>query len=248
MTSPTTNPALRRLFALAALLVLVASACSSDNEESTAADAVAEPVLDSDEEPESSMPESTPDDETAPQDDDAEQQQEDEPEQEAEAKPSTPENEAAPQADEPDEQAEPEPGTLEDDAESEADEPQEQTVSDAAAAIDDPLAAAAAKAFALVYDSDAPWVDKAPHLENAAALESSNAAYAAAGEQMGGIALDPTAAEVTGDTATVTYDVLFGGNPAYENLTRPIMLVDGVWVVSEAEYCGFLASARTPCS
>ncbi len=243
MTKPTTNPALRRLWAFAALLVLGVGACGSDSEASTAADAVDEPVSAADEKPELS----TSNNETAPQDDDLEQQQEDEPEQEAEAEPSTPENEAAAQADEPEEAAEPESSTPED-TEAAADEPQEQTVSDAAAAIDDPEAAAAAEAFALVYDSNAAWADKAPHLENAAALEASNAAYEAAGEQMGGVALAPTAAEVSGDTATITYNVLFGGNPAYEDLTRPIMLVEGVWVVSEAEYCSFLASARSPCS
>ncbi|MEM9464840.1 MAG: iron-siderophore ABC transporter substrate-binding protein [Actinomycetota bacterium] len=111
-----------------------------------------------------------------------------------------------------------------------------------------PEAEAAMAAFALVYDSSAAWEEKAPHLENAAALEASNAAYQAGGEGLGGIALDPTSATVDGDIATVIYDVYFGESAAYTGLDRTITLVDGVWVVAEADYCDFLASARTPCS
>ncbi|MEM7287893.1 MAG: ABC transporter substrate-binding protein [Actinomycetota bacterium] len=112
---------------------------------------------------------------------------------------------------------------------------------------EDPAAAAAAEAFRLVYDSAAAWEDKAPHLENADALQASNEAYMAGADGVGGIGLEPTNVVVEGDTATVTYNVLFGENPAYSDLTRTISLVDGVWVVSEADYCDFLASARTPC-
>jgi iron complex transport system substrate-binding protein len=52
---------------------------------------------------------------------------------------------------------------------------------------------------------------------------------------------------VDGSSATVTYDVLFAGNAAYNDLTGTISLVDGVWVVGRDEYCGFLESARTSC-
>lgn len=114
---------------------------------------------------------------------------------------------------------------------------------------DDEAAAAAIEAWALVFDSSADFGDKAPHLEDSGFLASSNASYAAAGESMGGISLDPTGAAIDddGDTATITYDVLFGEQPAYTDLTGTIGLVDGVWVVGREEYCGFLASARTPC-
>ncbi|MEM9520032.1 MAG: iron-siderophore ABC transporter substrate-binding protein [Actinomycetota bacterium] len=111
-----------------------------------------------------------------------------------------------------------------------------------------PEAEAAMAAFALVYDSNAAWEDKAPHLENAASLEASNAAYQAGGDGMGGISLDPTSATIDGDMATVIYDVYFGDSAAYTGLDRTITLIDGVWVVAEADYCDFLASARTPCS
>lgn len=87
----------------------------------------------------------------------------------------------------------------------------------------------------------------APHLQDAAALEASNTAYAEAGERMNGISLEPTSATVDGDVAVVTYNVLFAGNAAYEDLNGEIVLVDGNWTVTRDTYCGFLASARTPC-
>lgn len=103
-------------------------------------------------------------------------------------------------------------------------------------------------AWALVFDSTAEFAGKAPHLEDAAALESSNAAYAASGEGFGGFGMEPTAVEINGDEAIITYNVLFGGTAAYTDLTGTAHRVDGTWTVSREAYCGFLASARTPCS
>lgn len=106
---------------------------------------------------------------------------------------------------------------------------------------------AAMIAWSTVFDSTLAFDLKAPHLENAEALEASNAAYAAAGETMNGIALQATAATIDGDIATITYDVYFGANPAYTALEGEALLTNGVWMVSEASYCDFLGSARTPC-
>tara|TARA_B100001996_G_scaffold240630_1_gene186037 strand:+ start:1749 stop:2339 length:591 start_codon:yes stop_codon:yes gene_type:complete len=107
---------------------------------------------------------------------------------------------------------------------------------------------AAMDAFALVYDSNANWAEKAPHLENSDLLEASNEGYRAGSEGLGGITLRPSGVTVDGDTATIIYDVLFGENAAYESLDRVINRIDGVWVVSQEDYCSFLSSARTPCS
>lgn len=107
---------------------------------------------------------------------------------------------------------------------------------------------AALDAFEVVFDSAAAWSEKVPHLESADELETSNAAYAGAGEAMGGISLTPTAVAIEGDTATITYDVLFGGSAAYTDLSKTIERIGETWVVSRASYCDFLASARTPCS
>ncbi|MBL89016.1 MAG: hypothetical protein CL517_01920, partial [Actinobacteria bacterium] len=106
---------------------------------------------------------------------------------------------------------------------------------------------AAMTAFALVYDSSADWVDKAPHLEGSDSLESSNESYMNGASMMGGISLVPKSAVVEGEIATITYDVMFGENAAYEDLTREVFLVDDLWTVSSEDYCDFLASARTPC-
>lgn len=102
-------------------------------------------------------------------------------------------------------------------------------------------------AWAVVFDSAADFADKAPHLQDAANLEASNAAYTETGKTMGGVRLEPTHAAVDGDNAVVTYNVLFGGNAAYEDLDGEIRRVDGIWMVSRDAYCSFLASARTPC-
>lgn len=111
-----------------------------------------------------------------------------------------------------------------------------------------PEEAAAMSAWATVFDSNAEWALKAPHIEGSGDLEESNENYRAGGESMGGFSLRPTMAVIEGDTATITYDVLFGGSAAYTDLQGVIDLVDGTWVVSRDAYCGFLAQARTPCS
>lgn len=115
-------------------------------------------------------------------------------------------------------------------------------------AFGDPDQQAAATAFALVYDSAVPFEEKAPHLAEADALKTTIEAYATAGGAMGGISLKPTAVTVTGDTATVTYDVMFGPAPAYQDLTGPITkLADGTWQIARVDFCSFMAQARTPC-
>lgn len=106
---------------------------------------------------------------------------------------------------------------------------------------------AAAAAWATVFDSEVPYDDKAPFLDDAAALRSTIEAFAAAGSGFGGISLRPTEVVVDGDLATVTYDVDFGGNPAYTDQTGSLRLVEGVWTVGRDEFCSFMASARVPC-
>ena len=106
---------------------------------------------------------------------------------------------------------------------------------------------AAATAWALVFDSTAPFDQKAPHLADADALAATIDAYAATGVGFGGITLVPTAVVVDGDTAAITYDVEFGGNPAYGDQQGMLTRVDGVWVVGRDEFCSFMASARVGC-
>lgn len=110
-----------------------------------------------------------------------------------------------------------------------------------------PEQAAAMSAWAIVFDSNAEWTLKAPHIGDSENLERSNENYRAAGEAMGGISLRPTKAAIESDIATITYDVLFGGSAAYTDLQGAIDLVGGTWVISRDTYCGFLAQARSPC-
>ncbi|WP_114591853.1 iron-siderophore ABC transporter substrate-binding protein [Euzebya pacifica] len=107
--------------------------------------------------------------------------------------------------------------------------------------------AAAASAWSLVFDSTAPAAEKGAHLEDADAVGGTLEAYASAGDAVGGIAMHPTAVVVDGDTAEITYDVLFGGSPAYRGQTGTLGRADGVWQVPTTELCTFMASARVPC-
>ena len=45
----------------------------------------------------------------------------------------------------------------------------------------------------------------------------------------------------------MTYDVYFGTNKQYSDLAGSIGSVGDTWIVSRAEFCGFMQSARTPC-
>ena len=85
------------------------------------------------------------------------------------------------------------------------------------------------------------------HLEDADALKATVEAYTTAGSAMGGISLVPTATVVDGDTATITYDVLFGTASAYTDQTGTITKIGDVWVVSKTDFCSFMASARNAC-
>ncbi len=53
-------------------------------------------------------------------------------------------------------------------------------------------------------------------------------------------------ASATTEAATA-YDVFFGTNSQYQDLPGKISQVDGTWVVSRAEFCGFMSSARVTC-
>ena len=106
---------------------------------------------------------------------------------------------------------------------------------------------AAEDAFAKVFDSNVAFADKAEFIAEPDAVEAAAEAYASAGSAMGGISLKPTGVTIDGDTATVTYDVLFGTETAYSDLTETISRVGGSWVVANETFCGFLTQARVPC-
>ena len=103
------------------------------------------------------------------------------------------------------------------------------------------------EAFRLVYGSETEWNEKQPHLENASQLRNANQAYRIGAEDNGGITLRPKSAQIEGNKATVVYDVYFGDAPAYNDLQRSLYLVEGIWQVTESDFCDFLSAAQTPC-
>ena len=106
---------------------------------------------------------------------------------------------------------------------------------------------AAADAFATVFDSNVACADKADFIAEPDAVKAAAEAYATAGSAMGGISLKPTDVTIEGDSATVTYDVLFGTETAYSDLTETVGRVGDSWVVANTTFCGFLTQARVPC-
>jgi iron complex transport system substrate-binding protein len=108
--------------------------------------------------------------------------------------------------------------------------------------------AAAGEAVATVFDSSVPFDDKVALIEDGESHRADHDGYVAAAEAVGGITVEPTDVAPSGDSATVTYRVLFGGNEAYSDLTMDVTRVDGEWIVPTDAFCGFLASARTPCA
>lgn len=102
-------------------------------------------------------------------------------------------------------------------------------------------------AYRTVFDSRIPFEDKLPYLEDAAELREVIDEYAASAENFGGISLDPTAVQIDGDVAEVTYNVMFGERAVYTDLTGNAVLVDGAWTVTRERFCTFMSSARVSC-
>jgi iron complex transport system substrate-binding protein len=116
----------------------------------------------------------------------------------------------------------------------------------AGAASDDE--AAAGEVVSTVFDSSVPFDDKVALIEDGESHRADHEGYVTAADAVGGITVEPTDVAAEGDSATVTYRVLFGGNETYSDLTMDVARVDGEWVVPTDTFCGFLASARTPCA
>jgi hypothetical protein len=132
----------------------------------------------------------------------------------------------------------------------EADDGTTETTEAEADAADDPAADgdAAGEAVATVFDSSVAFDDKVALIEEGESHRTDHEAYVGAAERVGGITVEPTDVAADGDTATVTYRVLFAGTEAYADLSMDVTRVDDAWVVPSDAFCGFLASARTPCA
>lgn len=116
-----------------------------------------------------------------------------------------------------------------------------------AAAGDGAAEEAVETAYLTVFDSEVPFDEKLPYLEDAEQLRSTFESFADTAERFGGISLEPTSVVIDGDEAEVTYDVLFGGSAAYTDMSGDAVLRDGVWMVTRARFCAFMSSARVSC-
>jgi len=124
------------------------------------------------------------------------------------------------------------------------------TTTTAAAGIvagEDPDVDAIVLAFQMAFDSESTYELKAPYIEDPSGLEDTVTRYLETGTAMGGIGVAVTAVTIEGDTAKVTYDLLFGGNPTYPNLSGDAVKTADGWQVPRKMFCSLMASARVGC-
>jgi hypothetical protein len=101
--------------------------------------------------------------------------------------------------------------------------------------------------YQIVFSSETGYDEKVPYIDDPTGLEQTVADYQETGESMGGVALVPSSVTINGDTADVTYDLLFGGTPTYPDLTGDAVLIDDTWKVTRVMFCAMMASARVGC-
>ncbi len=125
----------------------------------------------------------------------------------------------------------------------------ETTTTEAAAIVpgEDPDVDAIVVAFQIAFDSESGYDIKAPYIEDSEGLESTVEAYLKTGTGMGGISVAVTAVSIEGDTAKVSYDLLFGGNPTYPNLSGTAVKTADGWKVPRKMFCSLMSSARVGC-
>jgi hypothetical protein len=102
-------------------------------------------------------------------------------------------------------------------------------------------------AYTIALDSVSTYEEKAPYIDDPTGLEATVAEYLKTGESMGGIGVLPSAVAIDGDTAVVTYDLLFGGNPTYPDLTGEAVKTAEGWKITRAGFCSLMSSARVGC-
>jgi hypothetical protein len=112
---------------------------------------------------------------------------------------------------------------------------------------EDPEVDAIVEAYSIVFDSETTFEEKAPYLVDPSGLEETVTGYMAAGDAVGGIDLLATAVTIDGDSATVTYDFLFAGNPTYEDLEGDAVKTAAGWQITTEMFCGIMSSARVGC-
>jgi hypothetical protein len=112
---------------------------------------------------------------------------------------------------------------------------------------EDPDVDAVVLAYETVFDSETPYEDKEPLLDDPTGLEQTVQRYFDTGELTGRVTIEATAVEIDGDTATVTYTILFGGAPTYADQEGAAIRSEGVWQVPREVFCALMTSARVGC-
>jgi hypothetical protein len=112
---------------------------------------------------------------------------------------------------------------------------------------EDPDVDAIVLAYQIAFDSVSDYETKAPYIDDPTGLEETVALYLITGETMGGVAVDIKEVIIDGETATLTYDLLFNDNPTYPDLTGRAVLTEVGWQVPRSTFCALMSSARVGC-
>lgn len=102
-------------------------------------------------------------------------------------------------------------------------------------------------AYEVVFSSDTSYDEKAPYLVDSEGLEETVLDYQETGDLMGGVGAIPSAVTINGETADVTYDLLFSGTPTYPDLSGDAVRIDETWKITREMFCSLMSSARVGC-
>ena len=102
-------------------------------------------------------------------------------------------------------------------------------------------------AFTTAFDSEVDYDGKARYIDDPSGLEETVAAYTATGDVVGRLTVEPASVAIEGDVATVTYTILFGGNPTYADQTGEAIRGAENWQVPRDVFCDLMSSARVGC-
>ena len=103
------------------------------------------------------------------------------------------------------------------------------------------------EAYLVVFDSATTFDEKEPFITDPTGLEGTVEKYAAAGDDVGGIALQADSVGIDGNKARVIYSFLFAGNPTYSDLEGDSVLTDAGWQISREFFCEIMVLARVGC-
>ncbi len=111
----------------------------------------------------------------------------------------------------------------------------------------DPEMDAVAMAYMVAFDSTTDYEAKLPYVEDLSGLEDTVVRSMDQGGMMGGVTVAIRDVVIDGETAEVSYDLLFNNNPTYPDQSGTAILTADGWKVPRQAFCSLMASARVPC-